>query len=962
VTSAVHTTLDFELEIGPPDTGPDAAAMRARLAEQLFGEAPREVCIGRFEVIELLGAGGMGVVYLARDPRLDRRVAIKVLQKDIVAERGRDRMEREALALARLSHPNVTQVYEVGEHEGTVFLAMEYVEGVSLREWQAQTSRRWPQLLDVHLAAGEGLAAAHAAGIVHRDYKPANVLVGVDGRVRVADFGLASGSGLMSEEVRPSDSPLHGPLSELTSPGTKLGTPAYMSPEQLRGEDVDARSDQFSWCVALWEALFGQRPYELDELRVRGVREHSVAPAGRSHAKGGRHVPRWLRRVLARGLALGPEERWPSMEVLLTKLRSASKRQPRRRMMMVAGVALAATWVVAQPASEPDVCAAADVERPWDEALRDRVIAAAEAHGHAYAREAAAQVVASLEQHARRWEQVRRASCEGAFTRRTHSAEQYDLSMRCLERLRRQARGTANVLADEAAFARADVLITELEPPERCIDAVELRRVAAPRPEDADGVAEIRGDLEHAKVARMAGAYIEASTVAQDAVRRARQIEYTPVLAEALLAEGSAHAALAHYDSAHERLMEAVNLAEASRHDEVASDAWRRLIEAAVQREDFSHAREWAERSQAALERIDAPAIRLAEHLDAIGRLALATEQAALAVTLHEAAAEARRSVLSDDDPRVAATAINLANALAASGRLDAAIALYRETLARRLPRIGPSHPEIAVLRFDLGYAELQRGDTGEAQREFAAALEIQRAVFGNASSDVGRTLAALALTASTAGKHDEAVQRGLASWEIQKDALDRGHTERTAGLAVAVNALFETRAYEDVLPLLHALLDDLGDADPVARASLEYNLGEALCKLKRCEEALPHYQWVIDHADDVDHVDDPLLRLLALVGLGHVALETGDREQGLRHLQEAERALAELPDTDPQTRANLMWSLAEGLAAAGAPKSRWHPHLQAARRAFADRVADLDDRHEAQDAIDAIDAWLASR
>src|SRR6266542_1175444 len=258
------------------------------------GEPP-----GRYEVLEPIGAGGMGVVYAARDHQLRRTVALKMLQPGGAGEtsqaRMRERLLREARAMARLSHPNVLAVYDDGELDGQVFLAMELVEGRTLTAWLGEERRSWREVLDVFLDAARGLAAAHAAGLIHRDFKPDNVLVGADGRVRVMDFGLASALALGPADLAEGGHSKPALSVTVTALG---GSPAYMAPEQLRGEAVDARADVFGFCVALHEALHGERPFRGDSLEeLEGAIRRDEVRRGR--AKG---VPTWLRRALMRGL------------------------------------------------------------------------------------------------------------------------------------------------------------------------------------------------------------------------------------------------------------------------------------------------------------------------------------------------------------------------------------------------------------------------------------------------------------------------------------------------------------------------------------------------------------------------------------------------------------------------------------------------------------------------------------
>ncbi|WP_434387001.1 serine/threonine-protein kinase [Melittangium boletus] len=250
--------------------------------------------VGRFIPLKVLGQGGMGVVYAAYDPDLDRKVALKLLlvkDGDTDVQLGRARLLREAQAMARVSHPHVIPVFEVGTWAGQVFVAMELVEGGTLREWLNARPRSWREVLEKYLAAGRGLAAAHAAGLVHRDFKPANVLVGRTGRVHVTDFGLARPVAqpeledpAASEDTPRSPHPLLAPGASLTLSGMVMGTPRYMSPEQFRGDVLDARSDQFSFCAALYMGLYGTRPFEPKRMSLAARRsQRDGASASGSH-------------------------------------------------------------------------------------------------------------------------------------------------------------------------------------------------------------------------------------------------------------------------------------------------------------------------------------------------------------------------------------------------------------------------------------------------------------------------------------------------------------------------------------------------------------------------------------------------------------------------------------------------------------------------------------------------------
>ncbi len=326
---------------------PPASTERASFAAPPDADdLPRGTTIGRYLLIERLGAGGMGVVYLAYDPEIDRRIAIKLIRTDRgdprQAEERQQRLLREARAMARPQHPEVIAVHDAGTALGQVFIAMEYVDGSTLRQWLAAAPRSWREVLSLFVRVGRGLSAAHSAGLVHRDFKPDNVLVGKDGRVRVTDFGLAR---LVASE--PAAVPSSGdattldsspPLDKLTRSGQFLGSPAYAAPEQMEGATADARADVFSFCCALYEGLYGERPFAgrtLYELRA-AIDQRRIAPAPK-----GARVPAWLRQTVLRGLARDPGDRWPSMEALLSALG-----KDRQRLIRTALLGLALLVVV----------------------------------------------------------------------------------------------------------------------------------------------------------------------------------------------------------------------------------------------------------------------------------------------------------------------------------------------------------------------------------------------------------------------------------------------------------------------------------------------------------------------------------------------------------------------------------------------------------------------------------------
>jgi tRNA A-37 threonylcarbamoyl transferase component Bud32 len=339
--------------VPPPDGGMTHTAVMPRRARTSAPAPPptdsfRNVGFARYKLLHRVGEGAMAAVFVAYDPELDRRVALKLVRTDGKGDSvGWSRVQREARALARISHPNVVTIHEVGRADDQVFVAMEFVDGLTLDEWQRVRPRALPEILALYVQAGRGLIAAHGVGVIHRDFKPANVLVGEDGRARVADFGLARF--LDSAEPGPGDTSPGVPRSLLaTETGLVVGTPAYMSPEQHAGHAVDERSDQFSFCAALYEAVCGVRPFAGDNVDEIGVR---VAAGWISPPLEGVFVPPALQAALLRGLSLRPDDRWPSLRALLDHIeridlsRDGAAAQRQRRIFAALFVALVALAV-----------------------------------------------------------------------------------------------------------------------------------------------------------------------------------------------------------------------------------------------------------------------------------------------------------------------------------------------------------------------------------------------------------------------------------------------------------------------------------------------------------------------------------------------------------------------------------------------------------------------------------------
>ncbi|HWB77059.1 MAG TPA: serine/threonine-protein kinase, partial [Nannocystaceae bacterium] len=410
--------------------------------------------IGRYVVIDRIGEGGMGIVYAAYDPELDRKLALKLLHHDTGdrAEARRLRLVREAQAMARLSHRNVIVVHDVGTFDDQVFVAMEFIDGRSLAAWLASTPKpSWSEVLGVLVEAGQGLAAAHDAGLVHRDFKPDNVMIANEsaglGRVVVTDFGLARAAGnnedsgalpMKPDEHDASVSRLAGKgtlAATVTAVGAIMGTPAYMAPEQHLGRPADARSDQFAFAVVLYEGIYGQRPFPGDD--VASLAYHVTAgnlrePPAQSN------VPGWLARVLVRALAIDPRTRYPDMHALLDELVRDRSWRP-RWWAIAAGVGAAAlTGVYAGFAldREPAPCSAgADrIAAVWNSARAEAIHARFAQTGLSYVEEQWPVLRAELQSYAKQWSGAYVDACEATHVRGEQSDALLDARMLCLSR------------------------------------------------------------------------------------------------------------------------------------------------------------------------------------------------------------------------------------------------------------------------------------------------------------------------------------------------------------------------------------------------------------------------------------------------------------------------------------------------------------------------------------------------
>jgi tetratricopeptide (TPR) repeat protein len=748
--------------------------------------------VGRYRLLQLVGRGGMGDVYAAHDPELDRKIAIKIMRADTSPDDIEAlRMMREAQSIARLSHPNLVTVYDVGTAAGRVFVAMELVEGDTIAAWLDRRRRPRAEILRVFIAAGRGLAAAHRAGIIHRDFKPQNVMVTPDGAVRVMDFGLAA--------LRQT---LHGPKTpRLTRIGSILGTPLYMSPEQLCGQTADPRADQFSFCVALYEALYGERPFAGDnfaELRA-SVLAGKPRPAPLSS-----HVPARLRAILLRGLSVVPGRRFPDMDALLAALERASARRTGLARMLAVGTAagglafgvtfgigwqLRGTRSAARCAAIPERLAAAwstAAGAPRRAEIRSSFLAASVPD----ARERFDRASQSLDAYANTWTTMYRQTCETTESG-GDSREALALRMGCLD----QRAGELGALAD--AFAHADAKIVRkavaatlaLPPLDGCSDVRALKASAAPSDEALRArVQSLRARLATLWATAAAGHDWQALKPMGALVDEVRSAGHEPLLAETLLIYARTRAPF-DPEGAEPIYEEAYRHADAIHNNTLAAEAATQLvaIEGAIDHH-FERGQQWARVADATVERGVPLRVRGAL-LNNRGTLFAAQGMWRLAEGDFTAAVAIRQQALGGAHPDLAASMVNQARTVLMLGDPQRAL----DVANRALEIAGAFFPaesyEVGAARLVRGQALLTLGRGSDARADMETVLDTFERVLGRDHPFLADPMTGLGEVALADGRPAEAQGLLERAWEIRSTHIaDGGIREQTAfSLAQAI-------------------------------------------------------------------------------------------------------------------------------------------------------------------------------
>ncbi len=961
-------------------------AIRQRIAGRLFGEATAVVRIGRFRILDIIGAGGMGVVYAAHDDELDRRVAVKLIHRLALGEDDaeRRRLRREARALARLSHPNVVHVYDAGFHEDALYIVMELVDGVTLRRWLQTEARPWEDILARFVEAGRGLVAAHEAGIVHRDFKPANALLGADGRVRVVDFGLARGTDAETEpdqrgraaRARGASASASELTTRITGTGRLTGTPAYMSPEQHRGGEVDPRSDQFSFCVALYEALYGERPFSVDQVRSCSRERARVGSERRRRPSG---APPWVHSILLRGLQLERASRYPTMHELLDALTRTPALRRRRVSFAAAGLAVAALVAMTASLSKRErACAPPEsiLEGVWDEPTRAEVRAAFERSGLRYAERSWGTLRAALDDYADRWSSSWRDACEDRRSRADADARRYERSVACLRRRVRSLDMLTQTLrdADAGVVERAAALPSSLPPLAACSDVSYLGGRARPlTPEGERRVDEAHSLIDQAEQHRVSARPRDASPLIERAEEIARALEHDALSAEVGLVAGNVRATLGSLAEAAVTLERAYKTADLAGLDRERGEIASALARVMVDRNKFDDASWWVNQASSAVERAGATPVDRGRVAGISGLIATRTGELARAEELlHEQVAVFERE-FGEDHLETVTAYLQLANLFADQGRSDDAIALYEIVRRRRARLLGAQHPSVASALFNLALLLQETGALAEARAKLERVLEIRRESLGPEHLTVGSTLFLVAQLDASEARLDAAARTAEQARVIFDLQPDRALDNRVYNLVLLGEIYGELDRPRDQIEVYAALIELSDELDETLRFAVEFNLGDALCRAGRCHEAEAHLARARAYADAKLDAGGPERGLL-LLRLGESALARDRPAVAAARYREALAAFSEPSSRDAridaedyaeddgagsdateQQRAQARLGLAQALhAAAGAREEI----IALARRA---RVY-FDGREGYEEQLERVDALLAER
>jgi tetratricopeptide (TPR) repeat protein len=930
------------------DGGPSLAATEPEAAPTGI-EGPT---IGRYVFRRWIGTGGMGVVVAAYDPELDRQVAIKLVLAD--SEEGRARLKREAQAMARLSSPNVVTVYEVmwiGERAGIV---MELVDGEDLASWQRTARPRWRDVVGAYVQAARGLAAAHRAGLVHRDFKPSNALRDRDGVVRVTDFGLVRSGPVDAADESPDVTPSTARADEagsftstLTRTGSIVGTPAYMAPEQHLRAPVDARTDQWALACSLYEAVYGQRPFVGEDRQTLAAAVTSgVARPEPSDSE----VPRRIRAVIRRALSSRPEDRFANMEALIAALSL-----PRRatRIAAGAGVVVMAAALVVGTAVARHRTTCQGLEGPlanfWTSARKAAVRARFAAAGAGLPATVADQVIARIDQYGADWLAARTNACTDG-QKGVESRELLDSRMRCLDQRLAELSGVVDGLTDAApaTLRSASDAVEKLHLVADCQDP----RDAVPRPASATAraaIADAEQGLARAWAMQALGQYDRAQPLAQKAADVGERTGFSPVLARALVLRGECEDRKRDYAAAKATYERAASVAAKAKDDATVVEALARgsLVVG-------NHMGRPAE-ALAARRFVDLTLERAGEppHIRAMWHHILAIllytqEHYDEALASERDAVDTWRKILPPRHVYLIDSLETEGNIEVARGEAEKADALLKEVLAARLASRGPDDQGVADALTNLGTLEGSRGNLPAAIAYLERATASARAAgvpnlfasynLGLAEVDTGRwraattTLASAHATAEREAPGDSVYLGEVDIWlgaaHLALGDVDQAHALIERGLATArassSAALVEPLALSALAALVRhdlvtaksrlAEIDKRGDSE----VSLPLLVRAAVTRKERgCRDARPYYERALAA---MKKDGSPLVKSAATVGLGECLLEIGRPAEAVALLEPHVAWLNEV-GAEPVARAAAKLALARALTRNGSAR-----------------------------------------
>jgi tetratricopeptide (TPR) repeat protein/tRNA A-37 threonylcarbamoyl transferase component Bud32 len=812
--------------------------------------------VGPYLILEPVGMGGVGVVYAAYDPRLDRRVALKLLRgsRRRTVE-ARQRLEREARAMAQLSHPNVITVHDVGEFEDEVFLTMEFAEGGTLKAWakelpRPRSSEQIERCLELYIKAGRGLAAAHEAGLVHRDFKPDNVLLGKSGQVMVTDFGLVRDteeSGAEAAALRASLPDLSSSALDelqLTRTGSVMGTPAYMSPEQHSGLVVDALSDQFSFCVSLYQALYAERPFSGATLAALAL---AVTEGEIRQPPKGTRVPERLRKVLLRGLAAAPSDRWPSMDELLDELMRVGLSRGFRAPIwlgatLVATLGLGIAMNVGRDAPKCEGAAGA-WGQSWSSTKASEVRGAFEKTGLPFATPSFDRADGLLRGYEKQWKLAFVDNCQATRVRGVQSGRLMDLRTLCLERGRDQVRTVVSMLSevDEKNLAGVDALLSNLSPVSDCSDKEKLLRSDFQFELDSPMARELRDRLSRAKLLQLGGRFEKSRRESEQALEVAESAAEPILIAESQVALAGVLNAMGKHDEARALLDSALGHALQVGDLGVTAHAWTEMISLVGFSKGLpAQGREYARLALAAyagdggedergiarahhglgliaygageydeaekqFRRVlavnenhwgpDHP--RTADVLNNLGAIAFARDDLDGSEAYHLRCLAIWSEAYSGEHPDIATSHNNLGTIYEARGQADAAIESFEKALGIRLRTLGPDHASVAMSHYNLGVALEGKEDLDAARKELETAFHGFVGAYGPehrrvaaAETALGRVLVRLGDETKALPKLDHAL-----TVRAQSEGDPSELAETKYALAMALIASDRTRA-----------------------------------------------------------------------------------------------------------------------------------------------------------------------